>query len=390
VLVALCDQDQKIAASARRSTGGCNLRSKDKIMYQITAITEDEHEVSFECSPDEDIVSAGVRNNVILLASCHEGGCATCKADCIDGDYELGRCSVQALPPDEEEAGVVLLCQTYPRDDLVVRLPYAFERISFNTVKSDWQGVISSVRKLSSNVVELKIDPTDADNGEAVKIPFYAGQYLDIEIPGVGVSRSYSMASVDDDRQLTFLIRLLPDGRFSQFLSAQAKPGLLLRLRGPFGAFSIRENGLRPRYFVAGGTGLSPVLSMVRYMQREGHPQETKLFFGITHQHELFYLDELKKLETEMPNLRIFVSVAKPDPDWHGSTGTAIDELAKHLQATSTRPDIYLCGPPAMIDAAFATAATFGVAKDQIYMEKFLASGSMQQENGDTSRAVSA
>jgi len=359
-------------------------------MYKISAITEDELEVSFECSPNEDVISAGIRNNVILLASCHEGGCATCKADCLDGDYELGRCSVQALPPDEEEAGVVLLCQTYPRSDLLLRLPYAFERISFNPVKTDWLGTIASVRKLSSNVVELKVEPRDSENGQPAKIPFFAGQYMDIEIPGVGISRSYSMASVGDDPRLEFLIRLLPDGQFSRFLSDQAKPGLSLRLRGPFGGFNIRENGLRARYFVAGGTGLSPVLSMIRYMKREDHPHEAKLFFGITHQHELFYLDELKKLEAEMPNLSVYVSIAKPDVKWQGCVGTAIDELAKHLQATSTRPDIYLCGPPAMIDAAFATAATYGVAKDQIYMEKFLASGSIQQENGYTSTAVSA
>jgi methane monooxygenase component C len=352
-------------------------------MYKISAITEDECEVSFECSPGEDVLSAGIRNNVILLSSCREGGCATCKADCLEGDYDLGRCSVQALPPEEEEADVVLLCQTYPRSDLVVRLPYTVDRISFNAVKSDWQGKIASSKKIASNVVELQVEAEGPENGQSVQIPFAPGQYLDIEIPGTRFSRSYSMASLDGDPRLQFLIRLLPDGRFSRFLSDEAAPGVLLKLRGPFGGFNIRENGLRARYFVAGGTGLSPVLSMIRYMKREGHPQETKLFFGITYQHELFYLGELRKLEADMPNLTVHISVAKPDPDWEGNVGTAVDELAKHLKGAQGSPDIYLCGPPAMIDAAFALAATYGVPKEQIYLERFLASGTAKEDDKD-------
>ncbi|ODS00098.1 methane monooxygenase [Methyloceanibacter methanicus] len=358
-------------------------------MYKISAITDDDLEVTFECAPDEDVISAGVRNNVILLSSCHEGGCATCKADCLEGDFELGRCSTQALPPEEEEADVVLLCQTFPRSDLVVRLPYSFERISFHAVQTDWGGEVVGATQISSNVVELQVEAKDPENGQPVNIPFVPGQYIDIEIPGTGISRSYSMASLDDDPRLQFLIRLLPDGRFSRFLTDHAAPGVPVKLRGPFGGFNIRENGLNSRYFVAGGTGLSPVLSMIRYMKREGHPQATKLFFGITFQHELFFLDELRQLEADMPNLSVHISVAKPDPDWEGEVGTAVDGLAKHLEDAQGSPDIYLCGPPAMIDAAIAAAVTAGVPKEQIYLERFLASGTAKEDDNDPLLAAS-
>lgn len=316
-----------------------------------------------------------MKGDVILLSSCHEGGCATCKAECLEGDYELGRCSVQALPPDEEEASVVLLCQTFPRSDLVVKVPYTFERISFQKVNTDWRGEIVAIEKIASNVAKLQIAPKDPGNGETVPIPFVPGQYLDIGIPGTEASRCYSMATIDDDPRLDFLIRILPGGRFSEFLSSDAEPGLVMKLRGPFGSFNIRENGLRARYFVAGGTGLAPVLSMIRYMNREQHPQEAKLFFGVTHQHELFYLDELRQLEAEMPNLKVYVSVMKPEAGWQGCAGTVVDELTRQLREAKAKPDIYLCGPPPMIDAAFAVAATNGVPKEQLYVEKFLASG---------------
>ncbi|ACK50236.1 oxidoreductase FAD/NAD(P)-binding domain protein [Methylocella silvestris BL2] len=347
-------------------------------MFKVRAITEDQHDLTFECSPSEDVISAGLKRDVILLASCREGGCATCKAEIVDGDYELGGCSVQALPPDEEEAGVVLLCRTFPRSDLVLQLPYTFDRISFHKVNTDWQGEIVAVERISSNVARLQIEPKDPETGAAISIPFVPGQYVDIEIPGSSVSRSYSMATTSTQSRLDFLIRLLPDGQFSNFLTMAAKPGLTVKLRGPFGAFNLRENGFRPRYFVAGGTGLSPVLSMIRYMQQEQHPQEAKLFFGVTHQHELFYLEELKKLEESMPNFSAHVAVMQPDGNWQGSRGTVVDDLLKHLEGTKAAPDIYMCGPPGMIDATFAAAANYGVPKDHVYVEKFLATGQNQ------------
>lgn len=347
-------------------------------MFKVRAITEDRQDLTFECSPSEDIISAGLKRDVILLASCREGGCATCKADVIEGEYELGRCSVQALPPDEEESGVVLLCRTFPRSDLIVQLPYTFDRISFQKVNTDWQGEIVAVERISSNVARLQIEPKDPLTGSSVKIPFVPGQYLDIEIPGAGVSRSYSMATTSTALRVDFLIRLLPDGRFSNFLSKEARPGLTVKLRGPFGVFNLRENGFRPRYFVAGGTGLSPVLSMIRHMQQEQHPQEVKLFFGVTHQHELFYLEELKKLEASMPNFSAHVAVMQPDANWQGSKGTVVDDLLKHLEGSKAAPDIYMCGPPGMIDATFAAAANHGVPKDHVYVEKFLATGQSQ------------
>ena len=348
-------------------------------MFKVRAITEDHLDITFECSSSEDVISGGLKRDVILLSSCREGGCATCKADIIEGDYELGSCSVQALPPDEEEAGVVLLCRTFPKSDLVVQLPYTYDRISFQKVNTDWQGEIVSVEILSSNVARLQIEPKDPETGAAIKIPFVPGQYLDIEIPGCGVSRSYSMATTKDEPYLEFLIRLLPNGQFSHFLSTVAKAGMTVKLRGPFGAFNLHENGFRPRYFVAGGTGLSPVLSMIRHMQAEGHPQVAKLFFGVTHDHELFYADELKKLEALMPALSVHIEVMEPGASWQGSNGTVVDGLMKHLEDLKTAPDIYMCGPPGMVDATFAAAANHGVPKEQVYVEKFLATGAAEE-----------
>ena len=109
--------------------------------------------------------------------------------------------------------------------------------------------------------MRLVLQPLTADGAAPIALDFAPGQFVDIEIPGTYTRRSYSMASVAEDGRLEFFIRLLPDGS-PQIPADQAKVGLRVALRGP-GAPSCctRASG---RVFVAGGTGLSPVLSMIR------------------------------------------------------------------------------------------------------------------------------
>ncbi len=344
-------------------------------MYQITIETEDGETTSFECGPNEDVISAGLRQSVILLSSCRAGGCATCKGDCTDGDYELVDVKVQALPPDEEEDGKVLLCRTYPRSDLHIQVPYTHDRISFQAIQTNWLGEILSCDKVSSNVARLVVQVLTAGGEAPISLNFTPGQFVDIEIPNTHTRRSYSMASVSADGVLEFFIRLLPDGVFSKFLATAATVGMRLNLRGPAGSFGLHDNGARARYFVGGGTGLSPVLSMIRQMKIEGDARPAKLLFGVTHRDELFYLEELKALQSEMQNLDVRVAVVEGASESGIAKGTVIDVLRAELNGGGGQADIYLCGPPGMIDAAFAAAAEAGVPKEQVYMEKFLPSG---------------
>jgi methane monooxygenase component C len=342
-------------------------------MHMITIETEDGETCSFECGPSEDVISAGLRQSVILLASCRAGGCATCKGACTDGDYEVRDASVQALPPDEEENGYVLLCRTYPRSDLRIQVPYTYDRISFETIQTNWIGEILVCDRVSSNVVRLVVQVLTSDGRAPISLNFAPGQFVDIEIPGTHTKRSYSMASLSQDGALEFFIRLLPDGAFSRFIERDARVGMWLNLRGPGGSFGLHENGARPRYFVGGGTGLSPVLSMIRHMKNAGDRRPAKLFFGVTRSEELFYLDELRSLRSAMPNLDLHVAVVEGASAAEVAKGTVIDLLREELR-DGPEPDIYLCGPPGMIDAAFAAAAEAGVPREQVYLEKFLAS----------------
>lgn len=343
--------------------------------HTIKIITEDGEHITFDCRSDEDVITAAIRQSIYLMSSCREGGCATCKGFCAEGDYNLPGCSVQALPPDEEEEGQVLLCRCYPETDLEVEVPYTYSRISFAAEDQYFKAEVIDVEKISVNAMRFLLKKT-GDSGD-VRVRFDPGQYMDIQIPGTEITRSYSPANIpNDEGEMEFLIRVLPDGRFSRYLAQDAKPGQQLTLKGPLGIFGLKENGFRPRYFIAGGTGLSPILSMVRMMYHWKEPQETRIYFGVTRQDELFLVDELRDLEAKMPNLTVRLCVWKYDEDWDGEKGNAIEVFRQDMAQNPIKPDIYLCGPPGMVDAAYVACEDFGIPREQIYLEKFLPSGS--------------
>jgi methane monooxygenase component C len=340
--------------------------------HQVTIVTEDHESITFDCRSDEDVITAAVRQDIYLMSSCREGGCATCKGYCSEGDYVLGKVSSQALPSQEEEDGMVLLCRCYPTTDIEVEVPYTYERISFSPEGMEFEAEVVGLSQISINVVKFELRRT----GDDKTIKFESGQFFDLEIPGTGTTRSYSPANISNYQgDLEFLIRIVDGGKFSEYLKKEAKVGQRLKVKGPSGVFGLKENGFTPRYFVAGGTGLAPILSMVRHMKEWGEPQKCVIYFGVNTEAEMFHLDELNQLAAEMPTLELRNCVWKCSDDWHCEKGSVVDILRRDLVETGAQPDLYLCGPPGMVDATFAVCADVGIPKERIYLEKFLPSG---------------
>ncbi len=342
--------------------------------HQVKIITQDGESVSFDCNEDEDIISAGLRQDIYLMASCREGGCATCKGFCAEGYYEIGKVSVQALPPEEEEEGQVLLCRCYPTSDLEIEVPYTYDRISFSPVNLELEAEVVGLRDVSCNVVELRLQRLGNDQ----QIKLDSGQYYDLEIPGTTITRSYSPANTANNRgEMNFLIRIVDNGKFSSYLQQDAFVGQKINVKGPSGIFGLKENGFTPRYFVAGGTGLAPILSMVRRMHEWDEPQPCVIYFGVNTEEEVFYAEELKRLAAEMRTLTVRICVWKASENWSGEKGSVVDVLRRDLkELKGINPDLYLCGPPGMVDATYGVCAEVGIPKEKIYLEKFLPSSS--------------
>ena len=334
--------------------------------HKVALTFEGAGRIDIACRADEDIITAALRQGHLLLSDCREGSCSTCRGFLVDGDYDqLLPHSPHALTDAEEEEGLILACRLRPSTDLEIDFDYPADRVG-RYEDGTRNGQIIEARKLSDSVARVVVRTNAAQD------PFTwdPGQYLQITLPAVGVTRAYSMANrADGTRELEFVIGLLPDGQFSGHIERGLAEGEPVRLRGPHGQFVFR-GGTKP-VFVAGGTGLAPILAILRALADSASDAEAKLIFGVGAESDLFYTDELASLRQRLPYLEVVTTVERPGPGWSGAVGRTTD----HLGPTGTASGYYLCGPPGMVSAAEEILTGNGVVREHIHTERFLGTG---------------
>ena len=330
--------------------------------------------LEFTATESETVLEAAARAGWILPALCKEGGCGSCRAHCASGDYEQASYSSAALSAEDAAHGAVLLCRTSPRADLQLQAPFSRQAVSQNA-PTERQAEITSIESLGGDTMRLSLLlKPDADGNQAAE--FEPGQYMQLAIPGTEAWRAYSIASLPNwTGELAFLIRLQPNGAFSHWLKSDAAVGDVIRLRSAQGHFTLQENGFRPRWFVGGGTGLAPLLSMLSRMAEWQDPQPVRLYFGVNDEQALFDLSAVEALQASLSSLQIEVVVWHPSDAWTGRRGTPAEALAADLPTVSEAPDLYLCGPAALIETCTQAAVAAGVPLAQVFSERFLPSG---------------
>ncbi|VWM19642.1 FAD-binding oxidoreductase [Burkholderia lata] len=336
--------------------------------YRIEITTRDGERFGFGCDAEQDLLSAAADADITLPSQCRRGSCGACQATVVDGAYEMQPDSAGVLPAGQR--GAVLLCRTRPHGDLQVAAPYDRTKVLLHPVPVR-TARIAALETIAADTirVELQVEPDDAFGSAA---EFEPGQFAELEVPGSGLRRPYSLANTSNwDGRLEFLIRLRPGGWFSTYLRERARPGDPLTVRVPMGGFGLFADSLRPRWFVAGGTGLAPILSMLRRMAEFQEMVDARLFFGVNQESELFMLDELARLQADLPQLRVDLCVWRPGGEWGGLSGTPVDALRMALAQNETLPDIYVCGPPPLVQAARDVAMTAGVPDAQFASERF-------------------
>ncbi|MGB0629879.1 MAG: FAD-binding oxidoreductase [Alphaproteobacteria bacterium] len=337
--------------------------------HEVTLVFEDGRIVKFEASEDDNIYFACLKNKVRILTDCLEGACATCKGVCTSGTYYMDEYTDEALTADEFDRREVLTCQMHVTSDCVIEFPYE-SRIALKSKPDSRQATVTEVELISSTVAKLVVEP-DAD---AVPVSFIPGQYVHLSVPGTGENRSYSFANAAfETGKYTFYIKILEQGAMSDYLSGDAKPGDELTVTGPFGRFYLRPVQ-RPVLMVAGGTGLAPMLSMLDTMVAQDDTQQpVKLLYGANEADEFFGLDQIAGYAGQGLDVSVELCVVNPGDGWTGATGHVTDSLRAEL-INSGDCDVYLCGPPPMIDAAEAWLAENGVDASHVHAEKFVPS----------------
>lgn len=332
-------------------------------MHRARLVFQDGAELTVEVESGQTVLEGALAVDVPVRYDCCTGSCGSCVVQCLDGQTVVDLTGKVPVNADELVAGLRPACLTRLQSDASFELPYPLKPSPSAPAKHSAQ--IVELRRGGSSValLTLKLDRAEG-------FVFQSGQYIRLAAPGVGEARAYSIASTTAELPLLeLMIRLVPEGKVSRWLQEIAKVGDRVRLQAPLGSFGL-DGRARRHVFVAGGTGLAPVLSMIRSLR--GRDQSALLCFGCTRRQELFYESELAALVEMMPGLEVRIAVME-GVDGHLRSGTAVSLLQKEdLNAETV---CYLCGPPPMVDAARKALTSHGVAAQAIRAERFQPSG---------------
>ena len=323
--------------------------------------------IDIEVDEDETVLNAAFRQGVMLMHGCKEGQCSACKSFLLDGDLQMDRYSTFALADYESEEGYVLLCRSHAYSDLEVELiNYDEDMIRSGLPVVTAATTVESIADLTHDITAMTLRLTDTG------LRFHPGQYVDIAIPGTDEHRSFSMANVTAaDGRLEFIVKRYPGGKFSGLLEGSLKPGDPLDVTGPYGAFTLRVSSDRKLVFVGGGAGMAPILSLLRQMVESGNEREAVYYYGARTEADLMLLDEMAGIERQLPKFRFVPCLSHEWPDdWSAETGM-VTEVLERREGDLAECDVYLCGPPPMIDAALPLLAAMGVPESQIFYDKF-------------------
>ncbi len=314
-----------------------------------------------KCREGQTVMDAAYRSKINIPVDCSDGACGTCKSRWESGEFEMSDYVEDALSPDEEADGYVLTCSMSPKTDLVLQIPTT--SAVARTSAGNFTATVVAIERLSSSTMSLTLDCD-----ERGKLVFLPGQYVNIAVPRTDQTRSYSFSSAPDGEQLTFLIKLSPGGVMSDWLENWASVGDSVQFTGPHGSFFLRESDA-PLLLLAGGTGLAPILSILRRLKASGSTRPVHLIYGATTDDDVVETDTLAALDEEMEAFTWAYTVADENTAAERQGYVTAHTEPEHLHDGDA--SVYLCGPPPMVDAVRRDFSDRGFEPAGFYYEKF-------------------
>jgi ferredoxin-NAD(P)+ reductase (naphthalene dioxygenase ferredoxin-specific) len=309
---------------------------------------------SIEFQAGENLLEILVREAIPISYSCSAGRCGTCRCKVVSGSV------TQALADARPEDGNVLACRTALLEDCTIEIPEPDEI------------VVHPARTLKATVVAIEAPTHDI---RIVRLrtnrpwSFSPGQYATLQFSPEHV-RPYSMAGLPADELMAFHIRLVPDGLVSGYVVSRLRIGDSVRVSGPLGTSYLRRTHDGPIICVAGGTGLAPVLSIVRGALEAGSGQPIHLYFGVRSEVDLYGSEVLAGLSNRYPNLHVHVVIAT-GPVLNGHRAGLVTDAIDDDHASLGNWRAYVCGAPAMVNAVKERLIARGLEGARIHADAF-------------------
>jgi ferredoxin-NAD(P)+ reductase (naphthalene dioxygenase ferredoxin-specific) len=317
-------------------------------------------ERTLSVAPGANLLATLRENNIPISYSCTAGRCGTCRCKVVDGNV------VDMVDPErviDAAAGrYVLACTSVMTGDCTIEIPEPDEVVIHPA--RILKATVSAADRMTHDIVRLRLRT-------AKPLDYSPGQYATLQFTPEHV-RPYSMAGLPGDDELEFHIRIVKDGLVSGYVDRELKVGDTVRVSGPLGTSYLRARHEGPMLCVAGGTGLAPVLAIVRGALESGMRNDIHVYFGVRSERDIYCTDVLSRLAGRYANLTVHVVVTEGSGNPALRSGVVTEAVARDWSSLDGWR-AYLCGAPPMVDAATAVARELGIETNHIYADAFYA-----------------
>lgn len=318
--------------------------------------------VEFTLQDDESILAGGLRHGLTLPYGCQSGGCGSCRVRLREGQISYPQ-EPAALSAAERESGYILMCLARARSDLALELHQPLEMDALKP--RSLPARLIDKRMLADDVVGLRLQTPPAN-----PLRYMAGQYLDFLLDD-GRRRSFSIANAPNDQGIVELhLRHVAGGRFVDWVINEMPERAMFRIEGPLGAFYLRDDSRRPMLLMAGGTGFAPVRAMIQHYMNLRLDRPLHLYWGARQAADLYALAEIRAWVQDHAQLQFTPVLSEADANWQGARGWVHEALLADYPQLQAH-EVYMSGPPPMIQAAKPAFAAAGLDADHLYYDSF-------------------
>ncbi|MEO8099071.1 MAG: 2Fe-2S iron-sulfur cluster-binding protein [Acidobacteriota bacterium] len=303
-----------------------------------------------ELLDQESALDGLLRSGAPVSYSCKAGSCGSCMLRAVEGS--VPRRAQEGLKDSWKARGYFLACVCHPEEDLLA-----------SGVDADAQvpAIITALEPLSADVLRVRLRC-------GAPFEFRPGQYVTL-VRDDGLARSYSIASLPEEDTLELQVRLLAQGRMSDWLRSQAHVGDRVRILGPSGeCFYVPGNPDQPLLLVGTGTGLAPLYGILRDALQHGHRGPIHLFHGALQEAGLYLRDELARIAAQNSNFEYVPSLL--------NVSGPVDQVVLNRFPKLAGWRGYLCGDPTLVRTLKKKLFLQGMDLRDIYADAFLPAAS--------------
>jgi ferredoxin-NADP reductase len=241
----------------------------------------------------------------------------------------------------------------------------------------EWQ--IATVKLIQQETPSVKTFTLELPNWTQHK----AGQHYDVRLTapdGYQAQRSYSVASEPErSGEIDLTVELINDGEVSSYFHEVLAAGDQIEVRGPIGGYFVWDSSIEaPILLIAGGSGVVPLMSMIRHRRAIGSSIPLRMLYSSRTLEDIIYSDELSQLQNSNDQLEIFYTLTRQKPPgWNGYARRIDTQMLREVAGPlGTRTQVYVCGPTLMVEAVANGLLQVGLAANQIRTERFGPTGS--------------